>query len=411
MGTPHLDVDLSEQVVISCTSGGCSGGMPEPVVQYLRTTGVPDEQCYPYQAIDGNCDDKCADWEARSYKISRWGWVFEWVGQDEAIKEKLLEGPVYSSMTVYTDFNAYTGGVYEHVTGVSEGGHAVTIVGWDDDHDSWIVRNSWGTLWGEDGYFEIRRGDSDIGEHVVYVEVNASELPGHPCMTPERQHVEVVSGGDPVDLEVSMENCGGTTLDWTSSPDPTTGWLTVTPESGTLAVGEGAVLTATIDPETLERLGEWAASVVVHGGVSDARSHIDIEVLSAPAVADFEAVPSSGPVPLEVDFENTSTGTFHTSNWDFGDGSTYNGRETAHIYEEEGTYTVSLEIVGPDGRDTETKTDYITVLPPEPDPEPEEIPEETPDVVEDASGGDVETDATTGAGDGADVGCGCAFVR
>lgn len=409
MGTPHLDIDLSEQVIIACTDGGCNGGMPEPVVQYLRVTGVPDEQCYPYLAIDGNCDDKCADWESRAFEIARWGWVLDLFGQERAIKERLLSGPVYSSMTVYSDFNAYTEGVYEHVTGEREGGHAVTIVGWDDDHDSWIVKNSWGTFWGEDGYFEIRRGDSDIGQHVVYVEVNAADLPGHPCLLPQRQPVEVASGGSPVTLEVSMSNCGGSTLEWTSSPDPETGWLSVTPESGTLAVGEGTVLTATIDPEDMSRIGEWAGSVVVHGGVSDARSYLDINVVSAPPEADFVADRTSGPVPLTVQFENTSSGTFNTSNWDFGDGGTHNGKNAEHTFDSQGVYSVQLSIIGPDGTDTELKEDYITVGPPEPDLAPEEVPDDPPDVVEDASS-DILEDTDPDTGGGADPGCGCQVV-
>jgi len=59
---------------------------------------------------------------------------------------------------VYSDFMSYRGGVYVHTGGKLEGGHAVKIVGWGSEGgmDYWIVANSWGPLWGEEGYFRIK---------------------------------------------------------------------------------------------------------------------------------------------------------------------------------------------------------------------------------------------------------------
>jgi cathepsin B len=59
---------------------------------------------------------------------------------------------------VYHDFFSYKTGVYHHVTGDLEGGHAVKILGWgtaDDGTNYWICANSWGSNWGEDGFFRI----------------------------------------------------------------------------------------------------------------------------------------------------------------------------------------------------------------------------------------------------------------
>lgn len=402
--SPHLDIDLSEQVIIACTSGGCDGGMPEPVAQYLRHTGVPDEQCYPYLAIDGRCDDKCSDWAERAHRISGWGWVSIMLGGERAVKERLVNGPLIASMTVYADFVAYSGGVYEHVTGERQGGHSVALVGWDDAHDSWICKNSWGPEWGDGGYFEIKRGEADVGFHLVYVEVDASDLPGHPCITPRRQDIEVVMGGRPLSVEVTLTNCGGGHLDWTAEPDPGTGWLSVAPTSGSHAIGEGTTITATIDPATITRPGPWAASVLVHGGISDARGYLDINVITAPPEADFEGDPLSGPAPLTVQFTNTSAGSVTNSDWDFGDGETAGGRNQEHTYEEEGVYTVILDVSGPEGTDSVTKEDYITVLPPGADP----LPDETSDDPTDASSDAGEDDG--GEGGGASPGCGCTIV-
>ena len=67
-----------------------------------------------------------------------------------------------TSFRVYEDFTAYESGVYEHVTGDYLGGHAVTLVGYNKTEKYWIVKNSWGTDWGEDGYFRIKMGEVGI---------------------------------------------------------------------------------------------------------------------------------------------------------------------------------------------------------------------------------------------------------
>lgn len=79
--------------------------------------------------------------------------------------------------------------------------------------------------------------------------------------------------------------------------------------------------------------------------------------------ADFVATPRSGASPHAVTFTNKSTGPITTWLWDFGDGTTSTSQNTAHTYNNPGTYTVSLTVSGPEGSDTETKTGYIIVLP------------------------------------------------
>ncbi|EFO65432.1 Cathepsin B precursor [Giardia lamblia P15] len=76
------------------------------------------------------------------------------------------DGPVQAVMSVYRDFLYYRGGVYRHVYGVQISSHAVEIIGYGttDDEDRvpyWIVKNSLGPNWGEDGYFNIVRGSNE----------------------------------------------------------------------------------------------------------------------------------------------------------------------------------------------------------------------------------------------------------
>ena len=76
--------------------------------------------------------------------------------------------------------------------------------------------------------------------------------------------------------------------------------------------------------------------------------------------ADFTADPVNGAPPLTVTFSDDSTGQIDSWQWDFGDGTPPgNEQNPVHIYQEAGTYTVSLTVTGTGGSDTETKADYI----------------------------------------------------
>ena len=413
LGNPDLDLDLSEQVVISCAHGNCeNGGAPESVINWVGDNGIPDEGCYPYLAMNGNCNDKCSDWRERCFHLTSANWIWDMWNREQAIKERLVRGPVISSMVVYGDFLTYTEGVYRHVTGEEEGGHSVLIVGWDDNNYSWICKNSWSDDWGMDGYFEIRRDESRISLDAIWVNVEEASVPGYPCLDPYEMDIEVASGGRPISFEVTLTNCGGeSTLDWTSEPDPATGWLSVEPASGSLEPGVSTTLTASINPATMSRIGEWAGSVVANGPIGQDRTYLHINVIEMAPDAEFSAEPVEGTVPLEVRFTQLAEGTIDTYAWDFGDGGEDTAPNPTYIYEEPGTYSVSLTVEGPLGSSTKTKENFIRVLP----VETEDDAGSDDDVVEgedvspseDASedGGDDDGDD-----DGDDGGCGCRIV-
>jgi hypothetical protein len=288
------------------------------------------------------------------------------------------------------------------VSGNNEGGHSITIVGWDDLHNSWICKNSWGEDWGMDGYFEIDRNVVFFAYDAAWVDVDSSTFPGYPCLTPESIDVEVVSRGDSLTLDLELRNCGGEVLDWTSLPDPETGWLAVEPAGGTLNVDETQAVTVTIDPRTMSRLGEWHGSARAIGPMGEDRTYLNINVIAQAPEADFSAEPLEGPAPLAVQFTELATGTIETYAWDFGDGTSDGARNPQHTYTDPGTYTVSLAVSGSEGEASETKTDYILVL-----EGVEEASEDVPDGADDAgSDGDEEGGSEAGGG-----GCGCAVIR
>jgi len=175
----QVKVDLAAQDPTSCDSsnGGCNGGNLGPVWKYMMNTGVVSEECYPYQMgtchhpgcselPTPKCNKTCHNTAnfnndkhhaATAYSVSR--------NITQIAAEIMTNGPVEAAFTVYTDFNNYVSGVYHHVSGSAEGGHAIKIIGWGTESGTlyWLVANSWNTDWGTDGFFKIRRGTNECG--------------------------------------------------------------------------------------------------------------------------------------------------------------------------------------------------------------------------------------------------------
>ncbi len=156
--TPGRNLDLSEQVMLSCSgAGSCNGGRLS--AGFLSKTGLPPETDYPYTATDGSCKSAAAGWQGRSYRIGAYGSVRQSV---QALKAALVKyGPLPTAYMVYEDFMHYKSGVYSYTTGKRLGGHAVLLVGYNDPEQYFIVKNSWDTGWGENGYFRIAYSQMD----------------------------------------------------------------------------------------------------------------------------------------------------------------------------------------------------------------------------------------------------------
>jgi len=155
-GNPSTGIDLSEQNLLQCSGGSCSGYYMSGTLNFLRSSGTPDEACNPYNAADHPCGTgRCSDYLSRTYKITGWTHIST---TTNTIKYYLYtHGPVIVYMPVFDDFPWYDAdfwqySFYGHGPTGDFGGHLVVIVGWNDAGDPdgyWVVRNSWGTSGGD----------------------------------------------------------------------------------------------------------------------------------------------------------------------------------------------------------------------------------------------------------------------
>ncbi len=163
-GSSRTNDDRAEEILLSCSNAGsCDGGYINRAADYIRDTGLPPETYFPYTASssDDVCTNASPGWPTYVRKTTSWSYVNTTTVSIQTIKDALTTyGPLVTTMDVYYDFFSYRSGAYEYVNGAYQGGHAILIVGYQDDPSVdgggyFIVKNSWGTGWGESGYFNI----------------------------------------------------------------------------------------------------------------------------------------------------------------------------------------------------------------------------------------------------------------
>lgn len=191
-------VDLSEQQVNSCdnSSNGCSGGW-EAWDFIKKTGGLATESCYPYTGTDSYCKTDCPV----SFPIDNFWNVTNSV---DALKDAVYNhGAVWTSVCVDSYFQNYSGGTFSN-TSNSTNNHAVVICGWDDSRGAWLMKNSWGTSWGENGYMWIKYNANGIGK---YSSIGLPETDGNPpaeCSAPKASVASKTSNS----IKLSWNNTG-----------------------------------------------------------------------------------------------------------------------------------------------------------------------------------------------------------
>jgi C1A family cysteine protease len=155
-------VDLSEAHLFYCLKGdpnGCvNGWWPGDAYPMVQNPGVALENYFPYVGSQQACA-VATGWENQKVQITG----FQNITGVVAIKDWIAnKGPVSACFEVFDDFYSYRSGVYRHVMGGSVGWHCVEIVGYDDNQQCWIAKNSWGANRGENGFYRIGYGECSI---------------------------------------------------------------------------------------------------------------------------------------------------------------------------------------------------------------------------------------------------------
>jgi len=180
-------LNTSEQDIVSCSgAGSCCGGYWEGALTYIITTGIATEASYRYGAVDCGCDNSVA----RPYRATAWGYVEQSGGIPSVnqLKQALCDhGPLSVGVFVSDLFQAYTDGVFNEHDTSDDINHGVTLVGWDDSKGAWLIKNSWGTDWGINGYMWIAYNSNKIGYAAVWVQAKSNLF-----VLPEERYKELL---------------------------------------------------------------------------------------------------------------------------------------------------------------------------------------------------------------------------
>lgn len=172
----HPLVSLSEQQLVDCSFRygdlGCRGGLPDNGFHYVMDMELCSEEDYGYTGERGSCaTDACES------VVTLSGCVDMASGDQVGLREAVAQQPV--SIAIQADqfvFQHYTSGVITDEACGTELDHAVLVVGYgtEDGLDYWLVKNSWGTSWGDNGYVKILRTDSEDDVGICGVAAQAS---------------------------------------------------------------------------------------------------------------------------------------------------------------------------------------------------------------------------------------------
>jgi len=152
----HIDKDLSEQELISCSGSDCSGGITSFALNYIMRNGIVDENCFPYVGYEQPCSQRCTP--QNTVKISNYSGV-TWSSSDDIKRMLVTYGPI-------------AGG---------HSGHAQLLVGWQTDENGstiWIYKDSHGMNHGVNGFtYENESNGHHFDDYVTGAPIGINETP------------------------------------------------------------------------------------------------------------------------------------------------------------------------------------------------------------------------------------------
>jgi C1A family cysteine protease len=151
------DLDIAEQELVDCSrkygNQGCNGGLMHYAYAYVRDKGINNSADYPYRAVDQACKSVSGQ---GPHHLKSFTQVQPGVDNIVAAARKQ---PVAVAFYVQNDFFSYKSGVYNPASCPGRPNHAVLVTGFklDGDLPYFTIKNSWGTSWGDKGYFKIAK--------------------------------------------------------------------------------------------------------------------------------------------------------------------------------------------------------------------------------------------------------------
>jgi PKD repeat protein len=324
----HLDMNLAEQDILSCSGAGtCSGGYPGTALNYIASTGIVDEATFPYTATDQPCSNKGTN---PSQRIKIGGKIdfgsTQYPQTNDDLKRMIIEkGPAsgglydWSHAMVLPGYKVVEEGDHFYYRDLNLNTRWITVGAGDPliGETVWIFKNSWGSGWGDNGY--------------VYVQTNITNIGWtHALLTPVQslvQSYDVICG----------DNDGDGFYWWGLGAKPASCNCPDYPD------GDDS------DPN-LGPLDEYGYCTIL---------------TPAPPVAGFTGSPLTLMEGQTVNFTDQSTN-FPTSwSWSFEGGTpaTSSERNPVVTYSNTGVFDVSLTVTNGNGSDSETIADYIEVTP------------------------------------------------
>jgi len=173
------DIEIAVQTIVYCVPGGCDGGDATSAYAYIKENGIGSDSCQNYvakglgsectaQHLCQNCAPSGGCTAVTNYthfEIMEHGTV---AGANAMMAEIYARGPIACGIEATAALEAFHGtGVFKGQPGQNQTNHEISVAGWGTDPtggEYWIVRNSWGTYWGDIGWFKLSRmAGHDLG--------------------------------------------------------------------------------------------------------------------------------------------------------------------------------------------------------------------------------------------------------
>ena len=288
----HLDLNLSEQELVSCSgAGSCRyGGNTGAALSYVQSIGVVDEACFPESGLDESCGNCCRTPRER-VMVAGFEDIYPSMGEDNIKRRLITSGPLPFGISSWWHALVLTGSTTEIGTGDTV----------------WILKNSWGTGWGDHGYGYVKVSLSDI--YLTYSLRNpvVSLITPYTVACRDADEDGYFNWGISSGAAVA---CGSVpAIEDCDDSDPTVALLT---EDGACTAAPtldttAPAITMAVTPSTVWPPNGKFVPVIASGTITDAESGVNVNTAAYSVADEYGRVQPTGHVAVDVDGSYTFT--------------------------------------------------------------------------------------------------------